>query len=63
MDWSVEKRGDQESQGDPTRFSNGSELSQPTGLASGPGSLSYDGASVQEDEPPSAKRSRYTPTR
>lgn len=61
VDWSVEKRGDQESQGDPTRFSNGSELSQPTGLASGPGSLSYDGASVQEDEPPSAKRSRQRP--
>jgi len=52
----VERRGDQESQGDPSRASNGSEFSQP----SGPASMSYDSAPVLEDEPPSAKRSRNT---
>jgi serine/threonine protein kinase len=54
--WDVERRGDQESQGDPSRASNGSEFSQP----SGPVSMSYDSAPYLEDEPPFAKRSRNT---
>lgn len=69
--WSVEQRGDQESQVDATRVSNGSEFisngsshdlvhQAATGLAPGPGSIAFNGASVQEDAPPSAKRPRNT---
>lgn len=63
--WSVDDRryqAEYQTQGEPLRGSNDSELSQelgqPTGFASGQASLPYNGATVPEDKPPPVKRPR-----